>query len=358
MKQKLLTLTTLLLCAVASAWAEDITIIPITGSYNYTSLAKVTLDDSNLKVSSGQIQTTAKSTTGSFTISTNAPGVYLKSASFTDANSGKLGSFTCTSGGSLSSSSPYTFTASSNVTSATFSVTANSSGSAKLGTISIVVTSSENNIETLSSFSLTSGTYSFTTQKNGTSATPTVSLTTPTSSGGSVNSGNISLSSGRTITFTSENNIKYIAFYDTNCRASFSVTSGGGTCDGATWTAGSNTKTVTLQNSAGTTLSGLSKVYVITEAETPTLDGTWTPTSGSIYVDDAVPSPSFGVTASNGDVLSGSEYNVTYSVKAGSTDGMIEITSGGTSFTLNNNVVGTATLVATLTSTDTNAYEV
>ena len=100
-------------------------------------------------------------------------------------------------------------------------------------------------------------------------------------------------------------------------------------------------------------------VYGVTyESSTPSLSGTWTPTSGTIYKGDAVPTPSFSVTASDESTPSASDYNVVYSVKAGSTDGMITIPAGGASFTLNNSIVGEATLVATLSSTDDDKYVV
>ncbi|MBQ8064668.1 MAG: InlB B-repeat-containing protein [Prevotella sp.] len=93
-------------------------------------------------------------------------------------------------------------------------------------------------------------------------------------------------------------------------------------------------------------------------ATTPTLSGEWSATSGTIYKGDAVPTPSFSVSASNGSELAGSEFMVTYSVKAGSDDGLITITGEGSGFTLNNDATGTATLVATLASADEDVYEV
>ena len=281
--KKLFTLLTLLVVAISASWAEDFTVTPITGSYNYTSLAKL-VANSPLSISSGQI-VTAKSTEGTFTISTTRSDLVIKSISMVDANStaSKMVSLELTSGnGTLSNSSGTWSYTGGTTSSTTFKMTAGSGGQGKLGTISIVVSSSANNIETLSGFSLSSGTYSFTTTVNGETATPTVALTTPTSSGGSVSGPNISLSNGRTITFTSERNIRYIAFNDVNCRAKFIVSSGGGTCDGGTWSSGdTNTKTVTLQNDAGTTLSGLNKVYVITEAAGP-VDPTFSLTKTSI----------------------------------------------------------------------------
>ena len=293
--KKLLSLLTLMIVAISASWAEDFEILPVTGSYNYTSMAKLIIntdEGTNLKISSGQIQTGSKNQSGQFTISATAPGTYVKSVSFVDGNAetaNKLVTLTLvksTGDGTLANNSTdaswnYTNGTTSRVS---FTLTANSGGAGKLGTIKVVVSSTTNNIETLSGFSLSSGKYSFSTAVGGAAVTSTVALTTPTSSGGSVSGSNISLSSNRTITFTSERNIKYIAFSDSNCRAAFSVDAGGGTCDGGTWSAGAtDTKTVTLKNAAGTTLSGLSKVFVITEAEGPK-DGSFSISSSELEV--------------------------------------------------------------------------
>lgn len=89
---------------------------------------------------------------------------------------------------------------------------------------------------------------------------------------------------------------------------------------------------------------------------TPSLTGAWSAASGTIFKDDAVPTPTFTVSASNSAALTGSEYSVAYSVKEGSNDGLITITGEGAGFTLNNDATGTATLVATLTSANESNY--
>ncbi len=87
----------------------------------------------------------------------------------------------------------------------------------------------------------------------------------------------------------------------------------------------------------------------------PALTGAWSAASGVIYTGDAVPTPSFSVT--NDPAPSASAYNVVYSLKAGSDDGVVSIGAGGASFTLNNDVVGEATIIASLTSADLVNYK-
>lgn len=95
----------------------------------------------------------------------------------------------------------------------------------------------------------------------------------------------------------------------------------------------------------------------LTPSSTPSLTGAWTPASGEISVGDPAPTPTFGVTASDeSSPVKDTHYTVTYSNPSG-TVGLITINNEGASFTLNNNVSGTATLRATLAAIGTD-YEV
>ena len=135
------------------------------------------------------------------------------------------------------------------------------------------------------------------------------------------------------------------------------------TATSASYTA-SDKKEITFTTNANgvvqLSVSGNCYVYSveIKDHEIPVLTGKWTPSSGSIFQNETVPTPTFSVNASDESVLDGSEYSVTYSLKAGSTSGVITITGGGSGYTLNNTTIGTATLVATLESTDVDAYAV
>ena len=271
---KFFTLLAVLILGITNVWAEDFTITPITGTYlSPGNLVKITYSG-DLKTSSAQIQTTDKNKSGVITLTTIAPGVYLKSASFTDANwstATKRATLECTSGGSIVGvDGVYTFTASANATTATISITAGTSGAAKLGSVSLVVTNgTTNDIETYSTFAKTDDNFSFTAKCNGTSITPAAALSSST---WTVSSNNISAPSSndsKTITISSANNIKFIAFYDSNCRLSIvEKSSSGGTCNGASWSVGSSpTKSVTFKNGISTSLT-ITKVFVITEAAT------------------------------------------------------------------------------------------
>lgn len=272
---KLLAVLLLSVAGVGQAWGEDFTISTImTGSYlSPGNIVKVTMG-TNASVSSGVI-TVGKNTTGSFTITTSAPGMYLKSATFRDTQTGnKAATITCTSGGTLSQSgSDYTFTADASTTTATIQIVGNTGGTAKIGSLSVVVTNgSLNDMETLSGFSMSSGTYSFTSKENGESVESTVGLTTQASSSWAASSSNITAPSSNdsktiTVSAVSGYHLKYIAFYDSNCRLSLVETSStGGTVNGASWTAANDETTeVTFKNGVGTSIT-ITKVFVITEA--------------------------------------------------------------------------------------------
>ena len=363
MKQKLLTILSLLVLCVTGAWAEDFTISPLNGSYlSPGNIVKVTYTG-DLKTSSTQIQTTDKSKSGSFIITATAPNTYIKSVTFTDVNKGtnKAAIIEKTSGnGSLTNSSGnYTYTGEEGDGNLTISVEATSSGAAKIGSVSIVVSNgTANNIVTMSNFSKSDNVITAGNIKcNGDDVSAPITIE---SSAWTVNSSyNISAPSSNdtktiTITATSGKVLKYIAFLDSNCRLALAETSStGGTIDGASWTSSSTpTTSVTFKNGISTSLT-ITKIFVITEALIPTLTGAWkvggeTVTSGTIYQGDAVPSLSLSVDASDDSHPAAGKYNVVYSKEG---DDVVEITNEGAGFTLKNNVTGTATLKATITAT-------
>lgn len=363
--KKLLSILTLLLCVCSGAWGEDFSISPIKGSYlSPGNLVKVTYSG-DLKTSSTQIQTTSSNKSGSFTVTATAPNMYIKSVTFTDANNGtnKQATITKTAGnGSLANSSgTYTYTGKEGDGDLTISVAATSSGAAKLGDVSIVVSNvAENDIVTMSGFSKTGDIISASTVTcNGSNVSAPINME---SSQWTITSTNISAPSSndtKTITITAADGkvLKYIAFLDSECRLALAeMSSTGGTVDGASWTTSSTpTMSVTFKNGISTSLT-ITKIFVITETPTPTLTGAWSAASGTIFEGDAVPTPTFSVSASNSAALTGSEYSVAYSVKEGSNDGLITITGEGAGFTLNNDATGTATLVATLTSANESNY--
>jgi len=322
MRKILLTLLTTLLCINTEVMAEDFTITPIyTGSYlSPGNLVKVTL--SGASVSSGSIQV-SKNATGSFTISVNnAPNMYLKSATFTDSQYGtnKQATVSCTSGGTVTDngSGTYTFTpTNSTTTSATIQLVGNTGGSAKITSLSVIVTNgSTNNMETLSGFSISSGTYSFTSKINGSTVSSSVTLTTETASSWGVNAYNSitapSSSDSKTITIASDNAIKYIALQDSACRISLvERTSTGGTVSGASWKAPAEgaVKSVTFKNGIGSSVNNVFKIYVITESSC---------TSHSVTAATSTGNNTYGtVAAASASVCEGSTTTVTATPASG-----------------------------------------
>lgn len=89
----------------------------------------------------------------------------------------------------------------------------------------------------------------------------------------------------------------------------------------------------------------------------PTLTGTWTPASNEFYQGDDAPSnPTFFVGASDSSTPASSAYNVVYSLKEGSTAGIVTFDANNGITAISNSTVGTATVVATLTTANAENY--
>ena len=82
----------------------------------------------------------------------------------------------------------------------------------------------------------------------------------------------------------------------------------------------------------------------VTATSTPTLTGAWSNSSDTFYQGDAAPSvPAFTVGASDSSSPASSAYNVAYSLKAGSTDGIVTFDEADGISAISNSTVGTAT---------------
>ena len=89
----------------------------------------------------------------------------------------------------------------------------------------------------------------------------------------------------------------------------------------------------------------------------PTLTGSWSAASNSFYQGDDVPSvPTFTVGASDSSTPATSAYSVVYSLKEGSTAGIVTLANSGIT-AISNGTVGTATVIATLTTANAENYQ-
>ena len=328
---------TLLLCVCSGAWATDLE-IPLTNLKNFPldyGLVTIT-NTANTTISSNQLQ--VSKATGTFKIATKASGVYLKSISFTDANSSKNGGFTCTDGAYMTgpTENVYTYTApNTSTTEANFQLIG-SGGTAKMGTI-IITVSTNYDVERLTAFgSISEQKIPFTSS----ATTSNIELSVPASGGVSTSSSRISIGSGGKHLVVSTKNskvIKYIAIpkyqqatYDITCTSSPT-----GTYSNDIWTpstAGNESVDLTLTVSS-TVYS--QELYVAYEAGAP-VDPSITFNDGSYNVGDAALDLS-SLFSSN------SSGAVTYSItNAGTTGATID--ADGTSFTAT--AAGTATVQA------------
>lgn len=90
----------------------------------------------------------------------------------------------------------------------------------------------------------------------------------------------------------------------------------------------------------------------------PNLTGSWSAASNSFYQGDDAPSiPTFMVGASDNSSPAASAYSVVYSLKEGSTAGIVTVDANSGISAISNSTVGTATVVATLTTANANNYQ-
>lgn len=149
--------------------------------------------------------------------------------------------------------------------------------------------------------------------------------------GGSSATYGYSVSSGATFV---SGNLTY-AFTDNNQRPSFIVK------------ATASTINLAHTNSNYPTLSKVEEVEAFV--------GAWSTASNYVYQNDDSPSlPSFAVTASNGTTITkDTHYSVTYSLKDGSTAGIVTVNSSTGITGISTSTAGTATVVATITDLNT-----
>ncbi len=330
MKQKLLTLFTLLVVGATGAWATDIE-IPITNLKNFPldyGLVTIT-NTANTTISSNELQ--VKNKTATFQVSTKVSGVYLKTISFTDNNSSKNGGFTCTDNAEYMSGpteNVYTYTAPNTTTAAANFQLIGSGGTAKIGSIVITVTTPYDT-ERLTAFgSISDSKIPFTssaTQSN-------VEMSVPTSGGVTTGSSRISIGTGgKHIVVSTKNDkiIKYIAIPKYQ-QSTYTITCSSdptGTYSNDIWTPSSdNVTSVDLTLTVSSTVN-VQEIYVgYDNASTdPTLSVAETPTTFTYDLNDGTgPSTeqTFTVTLANSsETITASLSNKTdYEMKTGEGD--------------------------------------
>ena len=368
--KKLLTLFTLLLTVCSGAWGTDLE-IPLTNLKNFPlDYGLVTITNTNDKMSIASNQLQASKVTGTFRVSTKIAGVYLKSISFTDANSSKNGGFTCTDNASYMPdpvNNVYTYTAPNTTTTEANFQLIGSGGTAKLGTIIITVSTSDQ-VERLTGFgSISNNKIPFTSSAATTNVE--LSIPTPTSNGVSAGSNKISIGSGGKHLIVSTKNdkvIKKIAIpkYQQSTYPVTGASDPEGTYSSDAWTpSASDVTSVDLTLTVSSTVYS-QEIYVIYEdaaPTTPTLTGAWKigddeVTSANVVQGGSATIPTFTVGATSG-TPDADDYTVTYSLKDGSATNIFTFTESGGPTEISTANVGTATLVATLASVHTEEFE-
>lgn len=240
-------------------WGEDITIIP-TYENRYSTMPYGLVNVTGSVNPNSSSEYVAGSNGGSFTVTftTTKSDIYIESITFNSVSNGTL---TPAEGdGSISEN---VLTASDDKTSVSVTMKSDNSKKGKFKISNIVISTGSNTVETLSAFSVSSGSISATAKVDGTTVTSAVSMTTD---GASASDGILSLTNNKSITFTSSNNIKYIAIFNKDNKADqsnkFQV--GNTKLTGAVWEG--SEKSITIKNATGAART-ISYIYVITEED-------------------------------------------------------------------------------------------
>lgn len=228
-------------------------------------VTSVTLGE-NTSFSSNRIQV-EKEKTGNFTVGLRPNGYTIKSIKFImNQADDRISSFTSGQGNlELTATKEWTFTPSTSITSATFSLTTNSKGAQQISQMWVTFSdgNEDNDYESLIPSSINSGIVTCTS----TAETSYVSISTTGNVGTSGNVPSISFGNGKGITITSTKNIKYILFsWYNRCPAQDSDwTSNVGSFSKADykWTAPNDeTKEVTFTRNVGNT-ANISNIHIV-----------------------------------------------------------------------------------------------
>ena len=200
---------------------------------------------------------------GTFTVA-SIDGSYITSIAFTSQSSYPINTLTSEQGTITIDGDVYTFTPNSaTLTSATFSMSANSGKKVRVAPITVNLTSDHSYLSM--NFGVSSGKVSCT--KSSGAADLAVTTT------GSASSNRLSFGSGKTLTFTSEDhNISSINFTFVNHAAGSGITASTGTFAGTSWTPDEDVKTVTFSSTSSNTIGAISvKLAAAAACTAPTI---------------------------------------------------------------------------------------
>lgn len=259
-------LTILFTIGVGSVWGDDYAETynpPTTGAAGSAGMGAFSVIGSvtgNVSFGNSSLQIGTNNGSGTFVVASK-DGSYISSIAFTNSSSYPINTLTSDQGTVTKDGDVYTFTPSSaTLTSATFSMSAQSGKKVRVSPITINLTS---NYEYFTkNFSVSSGTVSCTKSN----ASTDVTLTTT----GGTSSNYLTVNSGKTLTITSSgHNIKSVHFVFQN-HVSATYTASTGTYSSNAWTAGDDTQTVTFSSEASTAIVGIS-VELVEIGETHTV---------------------------------------------------------------------------------------
>ena len=195
------------------------------------------------------LQINSNGGSGTFTIA-SIDGSYITSISFTSQSSYPINTLTSDDGNIVKNGDVYTFTpTSATLTSASFSMSAQSNKKVRVAPITVNLTSDHSYLSM--NFGVSSGTVSCTKSSG---ASDLVITTT-----GSASSNRLSFGSGKTLTFTSAgHDIASIHFTFDKHADGANITANTGTFSGSSWTPTTSVQSVTFSTSSSNTIGAIS----------------------------------------------------------------------------------------------------
>lgn len=221
----------------------------LAGNANGKGAFSVITPSGDVSFGNSSLQIGSNGGSGTFTIA-SIDGSYITSIAFTSQSSYPINELTSEDGNIVKNGDVYTFTpTSATLTSASFSMSAQSNKKVRVAPITVNLTSDHSYLTM--NFGVSSGTVSCT---KSTGASDLVVTTT-----GSASSNRLSVGSGKTLTFTSSNhNIASIHFTFVSHSDGASITATTGTFSKTTWTPTEDVQSVRFNSGASNTIGAIS----------------------------------------------------------------------------------------------------
>ena len=325
--KKLFTLLTMLIVAIGTSWAIDVTDTFSSVVYRNTDNDKTKAMGANVGISSLTLSGDATISSSSFQVASNATGGFtvttptgfaIKTITFKEKSSNKVSSLTCSDGGTSKITGPtskvYTYTATTTINSVTFTWSGNG-GNAQINEIVVTMTNDDIISGLYEKISPTGNVSSGAIPFSSSLGDDKVVTSLTQFNGASSSSSSISFGNGKGFTLTTDKAIKEVYFtwiqrsptqdsdwggYTPSSTTAVGAAIGTHSYTANKWTApDENTKSVTFKRNVGNSAQ-VASIHVIYYPAGPSI--TTQPQSASYVTGDEIAALTVEATASKGDL--------------------------------------------------------